>query len=57
MGTLHQIQPAAMSGDTQEAERIAADLANDHDKAAKAHRAQEASAMRLQLQHQSGDYL
>lgn len=38
----------------QETDRIAADLENNEDKAGKAHRAQERSAMRLQLNNKSG---
>lgn len=53
---------ASMAGDTQyrartaaeEAECIAADLANDFDKAGKAHRAQERNALRLQINDQTG---
>ena len=39
-----------------EADRLAGDLANNVNKAERAYAAQERSAMRLQLQHQSRDY-
>lgn len=40
-----------------EADRIAADLANNENKAQRAHQAQERNAMRLQIRHQSRDWL
>ena len=49
------VQPIATQ--MTEAEAIAADLHNDIDKAGKAHQAQERNAMRLQIRHQSRDWL
>lgn len=49
--------PPQSSVQFSEEELLAGDLANDFDKAGRAHRAQERNAMRLQFQHASRDYL
>lgn len=60
MNQLHPVMRAALVPFAPpirtEAELIAADLANNRNKAERAYQEQEAKAMRLQLQYQSVDF-